>query len=107
MQRIGYDVAVLLGAGSIPVALRGLTPVAAANHARRTALLLAAADPIREPPVGIYMVHLRGRLVVPRAPRGAAVHGDRRALIGRKRDDLWIARIDPDRMIVVAAGRAF
>src|SRR5580700_3350693 len=104
MQRIGYDVTVLLGARGMPVALRRLAPIAAAAHAGRAALLLAAADPIRKATVGIHVVHLRGGLVVPRAPRRTAVDRDRRTLIACEPNDLWIARIDPDRMIIVAAG---
>ena len=53
------------------------------------------------------MIHLRRGLVVPRTPRRAAVDGDGRALIARKRDDPRIARVDPDRVIVVAARRPF
>ncbi len=53
------------------------------------------------------MIELGGWLIVPTAPRCAAVHADDRALIGAERDNLRIFRADPDALVVVAAGRAF
>ena len=90
IERIGHGVAVLLDADGMPFAEGDLPVVAAARHAGRAALLLAAADAIRESVVGVDVVHLRGRLVVPRAPRLAAVDGDDRALIAHEQDDLGI-----------------
>ena len=84
MQRIGNDVAVFLRAGGVPIALRDCAPIAAAAHARRTALLLAAADPIWKPVVGGNVVHLRRRLVVPGTPRAAVIDRNRRALIAHR-----------------------
>src|SRR5207244_10609326 len=52
------------------------------------------------------VVHLRRRLVVPRAPRLAAVDADDRPLIARERDDVRIVRVDPAALIVVASRRA-
>ena len=105
-QRIGNDVTILFGADRMPITLRGLAPRATAAHARRTALLLSAADPIRKALVGGDVKHLRRRLVVPRTPRAAAVDGDRRALIAAEDDVVRRARIHPNGVVVVAARRA-
>src|SRR6185437_11016419 len=61
---------------------------------------------IREGVIGIHVVHLRGGLVVPGAPALAAVHGDDCALIAGEDDDAGIVGIDPDVLVVVAAGSA-
>src|SRR5205085_560685 len=79
----------------------------AAGDTSRAALLLPAAHPVWKAIVGDDVVHLRGRLVVPRAPGLPAVHGDSRALVARDQDDVRIFRIDPDAMVVVASRRAF
>ena len=42
----------------------------------------------------------------PVAPASSAIRGDHRALIGDGQDDLRVVRIDPDALVVVAAGRA-
>ena len=52
------------------------------------------------------MVHLRGGLVVPLAPGVAAVDGDDGALVAGEGDDLGVVGVDPDVLVVVAAGRA-
>src|SRR6185437_9758954 len=70
------------------------------------ALLLPAADPIWECIVGGDVVELRGRLVVPRAPRLAAVDGNDGALIAGQEHDLGIVGVDPDVLVVVPAGGA-
>ena len=106
VQRIGHGVAVFLDADRMPLAERNHPVAAAAGDAGRAALLLAAADAVRERVVGVDVVHLRRRLVVPGAPGLAAVDRDDRALIARHRDDVRIVRVDPRALIVVAAGRA-
>ena len=105
-QRIGRRVPVLVDADRMPFAKRDGAVVAAARDARRTALLLTAAHPIRKRVVCRDVVHLRRRLVVPRAPRLAAVDADDRPLIARERDDVRIVRVDPAALIVVASRRA-
>src|SRR5260370_33110374 len=75
------------------------------NH-RRAALLLTVAQSIRKCVVGIDVIHLGGGLVVPAAPGLAAVDRNDRALIAAQDDHIRIDRIDPDVLIVVAAGRA-
>ena len=52
------------------------------------------------------MVKLRGGLVVPRTPRLAAIHTNGRALVTDQENDVWIFRIDPQVLIVIAARRA-
>ena len=105
VQRVGGDIAVLLGPDGVPIAGRDLAVVAAAGDAGRAALLLAAVHPVRKPVIGDDVVELGGRLVVPATPRLAAVDRDDRALVGRdQQDDVRIVRVDPDRVIVVAAG---
>ena len=69
--------------------------------------MLSAINPIWELVVGDHMVELRGRLVVPGTPGGPAIHRDGRALIAGQQDDFGMFGIDPDGVIIVAAGRAF
>src|SRR6185437_1855597 len=91
----------------MPVAVGDLAVVAATRHPGRSALLLAAVDAIRKSVVGGDVEHLPGRLIVPRAPRLTAVHGDRRALVAADQDDVRVVRVDPNAVVVVAARRAF
>ena len=105
-ERVGRDVAVLFDADRVPVAERDLAVVAAAGDAGRAALLLAAVDPVGKLVVGDDVIELGRRLVVPGTPGLAAVDGDDRALVAGEQDDVGIVGIDPDGVIVVAAGRA-
>ena len=106
VERIGRDVAVLLDANRMPFAEGDLPVVATTRYARRPALLLSTAHAIGIRVVRAHVIELRGRLVVPRAPRLAAVHGDDRALVRRVQDDLGIVGVDPQAMVVVATGSA-
>src|SRR6185312_16071156 len=65
-----------------------------------------AADAVRERVVGGDVVHRGSQLVVPVAPRRAAVAGDDRALVGDHEQDVGVVRVDPDVLVVVAARRA-
>src|SRR5260370_26054483 len=76
--------------------------VAAAHGSRGAALLLRAIDPIGKAIVGRYVVKLRGRLVVPRAPRGPSIHGNHGALIARQRDRLRMLAANPNAVVVVS-----
>jgi len=106
VQRIGGHVAVLLGTDGMPLADSDLAVGAAAQDAGRSALLLAAVYAVGKGVVGADMVELCRGLVVPRAPRLAAVDRDDGALIAREEDDVGIVRIDPEAVVVVAARRA-
>ena len=108
MQRIGRGVAgFAAGAQRLPVAHRDPGETAARWHADRAAVLLRAGHPVRKAIVGGDVIDLRGRLVVPRAPGRGAVHADDRALIAAENHPVRIVRIDPELVIIVAAGRAF
>src|ERR1041384_6352704 len=50
--------------------------------------------------------HLRGGRVEPRRPGRAAVDGDDGALVSREQHHAGVVRIDPEPVVVVAAGRA-
>src|SRR6185437_6154790 len=106
VQRIDRGAAVFLDADRMPVVRGQLTIVAARRHARRTRVLLPAANPIRPGVVDADLVHRGGRLVVPTAPRLAAVDGDDRTLVAVDRQDLGVVRIDPGLLVIVAARRA-
>ena len=106
VERIRHHVAVFLDTHRVPLAERDLAVVAAAGHARRAALLLPAADAIGEVVVGIDVIELRRRLVVPRAPGLAVVQRNDGPLIARHDDDVRIVRIDPHVLVVIAAGGA-
>ena len=81
-------------------------PLPAAGNADRAALLLPAVDPVGELIVGRDVVQLRGRLVVPGAPGPAAVDRDDGPLVRGEEHDVGLQRVDPDPLVVVAAGRA-
>ena len=107
MQRIGRDVAVFFDADGGPVAKGDFAKVAAAGGADGAAFLLSAIDPVGKLVVGDDVIELRRGLVVPGAPGLAAVDADGRALVDGEGDDVGIFGIDPDGVVVVAAGRAF
>ena len=106
IERIGDDIAVFFGRHRLPIAKRNLACVAATSNSDRAAFLLPAVKPIRKSIVRAYVIELRGGLVIPRAPRFATVHGDDRALIRAEQNDLRIVRINPNVLIIVAAGSA-
>src|SRR5713101_6099480 len=107
MQRIGRDIAVFFDADGGPVAKSDFAKVAAAGGADRAAFLLASVDPVGQLVVGDDVIELRGGLVVPGTPGLAAIHADGRALVHGDGDDVGIFGIDPDGVVVIAAGRAF
>ena len=106
IQRIGSHVGILISADRMPVIRRDLAIIATAEHSSGAALLLAAINPVRMLVVGDDMIELRGRLVIPGTPGASTVDSDRGALIYAEKDDVGILGIDPDRVIVVSAGRA-
>src|SRR4051794_26552773 len=66
--RVRYHVSVLLRRHRMPLTESDNAIIAAAADARRAALLLPAAQPIRKCIVSVHVIHLRGGLVVPAAP---------------------------------------
>src|SRR6185312_6827074 len=106
VQRIDRGATVFLDADRMPIVRGQLAIVTARRHARGTAVLLAAANPVRPGVVDADLVHRGGRLVVPGAPGLATVHRDDRALVAVDRDDVGIVRIDPGLLVIVAARRA-
>ncbi len=106
IERIGHDVAILFGRHRMPIAKGDLAIVAAAGDANRAALLLSAAQAIGKGIVGVHVIELRRGLVVPGAPRLPAVDGNDGALVAGQDDRVGIVGIDPDVLVVVAAGSA-
>src|SRR5260370_28802082 len=103
---MGRDVAVFFDADRRPVAKSDFAKVTAAGGTDRAAFLLGAIHPVRKLVVGNDVIELGGRLVVPGAPGLAAIHADGRPLIDSEGNDVGIFGVDPDGVIVVAAGRA-
>src|SRR5208282_3179484 len=103
---VNSDSAVFLHAGEAPIAVANLAVVAAASSGDAATFLLPAVDPVGKAIVRGDVIKLRGWLVVPSAPGGAAIHADRRSLIGAQRHDLRILRTDPDVLVIVTARRA-
>src|SRR6185503_7205637 len=81
--------------------------ITARGRADRAAVLLRAGYPVRKTIISRDVIDLRSWLVVPRAPRRGTVYSHNRALIARDDHSFRIVRIDPELVIVVAAGRAF
>src|SRR5262249_25614182 len=106
IERIGGNVAVLLNADGLPFAEGDLSVRSPTGDADGTALLLAAVRPVGKLVVRDDVIKLGRRLVVPTAPRFAAVDADRRPLIAGQQDNVRVFGIDPDGVIVVAAGRS-
>ena len=96
VERIGCDVAVFDHAHGMPLAIGDGAVVAATGDADGTAFLLAAANAIGESVADRYVINLRGGLVVPGTPTGAAVDGDDRTLVADDENDVGIVGIDPE-----------
>src|SRR5467141_3079378 len=107
VERIDGDISVFKNTRQAPIAKCNFAVVAAALRRDGAAFLLGAVNPIGKAIIGGDVIELGGWLIVPTAPRRAAVHADDRALIGAERDDLRIFRADPDALVVVAARRTF
>src|SRR5207245_10157160 len=106
VQRIDGHIAILLHAERMPFAEADLPVVAAAHCAGRAAFLLRAVDPIGKAIVRRHVIELRRRLVVPGTPRRSTIHADNGSLVAGQSDDFGIARVDPDALLFIAAGRA-
>ena len=106
VDRVGDVVVALVAADRVPVAHVRRAIIAAAGDPDGAAVLLPRIDPVREAVVGREVIELAGRLVVPAAPAAAAVDRDCGALVGAFGHASGILRVDPDRMVIVAAGAA-
>src|ERR1700730_10649233 len=95
IERVGRHVAVCNRAEGNPVAKGDLAAVTAARDAHRSAFLLSAADAIWKSRSDAVVIELRGRLVVPGAPRLAVIEGNDRSLIAGEKDVVRIVRTDP------------
>src|SRR5712692_10216618 len=108
IEWVGLDVTVfdasLDGTPVVRVQRRIQTP---AGRGGGAAVLLHTVNAVRKTAVGDHVVELAGGLVVPRTPRLAAVHGDDGTLIAAENHALRFIGINPQKMIIVAAGRAF
>ena len=105
IERVRRGVAVFDDADGMPLAEGERAVITAAGYADGTAFLLAAADLIGEVPGGGGVIELGCGLVVPGAPGPRAVDADRRALIADEQDDVGIIGVDPEVLVIVAAGR--
>src|SRR6185437_9069610 len=103
VERIRRYVAILFGADGMKFTECDCAIVAAARDCGGAAFLLPAVHLIWKTIVSGDMVERSGRLVIPRAPRLAAVDAYRRALIDGEKQDLGMQWVDPDCMIIIAA----
>src|SRR4029079_9314772 len=85
----------------VPVAEGNFAVRSAARDSNRTALLLSAVEPIGKRIVRTVLIKLCVRLVIPGPPGRAAVHCDDRPLVAGEQNDLRVARIDPNVLIIV------
>ena len=106
IERIGGHVAVFDGPRRAPVARGDAAIVAAARNADRAALLLPGADAVGKGRCDADVVELCGRLVEPAAPGLTAIHGNERALVTDERDGARVVGVDPQVLVVIAAGSA-
>ncbi len=104
IQRIGSDETAFKGAAGKPFAIGDQAEVRAIGNDDRSGILLRGVEPVRKRIVRGDAIELAGRLIEPSAPGLAAVVGDDGALIGAFQDVVRILRIDPEDVIVFAAG---
>src|SRR5438034_7208025 len=76
-------------------------------NADSAAVLFGSLRLVREAIIVVNVIKLCGRLVVPGTPRLGAVNGHNRALVAADDHAVWIVRINPELMIIIAARRAF
>src|SRR5215475_11387876 len=102
----GYE-GVFKAADGVPVLGKNLAIVAAARDSRGSAILLRPIDTVWESVIGRDVVELAGRLVIPGAPRPAAIDADDRSLVNAQNHTRRTSWIDPEHVEIVAAGRAY
>ena len=81
IRGVGRDETEFKSTDGEPIAEADLTVIAAIRHRDGTAVLLRGVRRVGKLAVGNHVVELACRLVVPTAPRFAAVHADSSALI--------------------------
>ena len=86
--RVGRGFAVLLDVHRMPIVEGDFAIHAAAVHAGRAGILLAAAEAVGESVIGGHVIHRRGGLGVPVAPRFAAIGRDHPALVAHQQNDV-------------------
>src|SRR5713101_2766549 len=91
----------------MPFPKRDGAVITAARYTNRAAFLLSAANAVRKSVAGRRVIKLRCGLVVPGTPGAASVDTDNRALVADEQNDVGVVRINPNVLVVVAAGRAF
>ena len=104
--RVGNVVIALVAADRMPVAEIGRSIIASAGDRDGPAVLLARVNPIGKAVVGREVIELAGRLIIPVAPGLRAVDADCSALVRRRRNAFGMERVDPEVVIIVAAGTA-
>src|SRR6267378_4289855 len=102
---IGNHVTIFFSAHRMPFSESYLAVVATTSDAGGAALLLTAAQSIWKSVVGIDVIELGRRLVVPTAERFSTVYGDDRALIAGQQNNVRVVWIDPDVLVIVASRR--
>ena len=110
IERVGRRVpALTAGAQRFPVAHGDVGEAAACPHADGAAVLLRTRYPVRKVVVGGDVIQLRDRLIQPRAPRRMlfqTIDADDGSLISAEDHAVPVVRMNPQLVIVVAAGRA-
>src|SRR5258708_30202700 len=90
----------------MPVTKRDGSVIAAAGGLDAAAVLLRAINVVRELIVHGHVIELRRGLVVPRTPAPAVVHAHAHALVAAENHALRVGRINPQGVIIIAAGSA-
>ena len=100
VARIGNDKAAFSAACYEPIRRSNRTPISPAGDADARVVLLRAVNVVRKRVINCDMVELRGRLVILRRPRFAAVGRNVYAAVIRVPDSSWILRINPEPMVI-------
>jgi hypothetical protein len=102
IERIRHDRPPFPPVDGTPVEGRDLAEIAPCSSTDRAGILLCRVHPVGEAVVGRDVVDLLGVLVIPQAPRCAAVERDDRALVVAKDDTVAVRGIDPSCLRIVA-----
>ena len=105
VARVGDHGAPFPSGHRLPVERRDRALISSAPRGNRAGILLRGVDPVRIRIVRRHVVHLLRGLIIPRAPRRAAVERHDRALVVPHEDAISIGGVDPHLLRIVAAGR--